>query len=76
MTGSVGHGFATKFNVVSITSSTGPLSLILVTTSTCGQIYQSRVHRKLGLWVQLLSFIASVTIPRVPMSAGLFQVSA
>ena len=68
----IGDGFATKFDALSLTSSTGSLSLILATTLTFGQKSQSLDIRKLELWVQLLSFEASAALPRVPVSAGLF----
>ena len=58
-----------------MTSLIVPFNFIFVITSTFDRKGQSLVLRKLGPWVQLLSFKASAAIPRVPVSAGLFSVS-
>ena len=46
-----------------------------VTISMLVPIHLSRNLRKLGSFVQLLSFEVSIAMPRVPVPAGFFPVS-
>ena len=74
MVGLISAGFATKLDAVTITSSTGPLGLVLMIISMFGRQGQSEVLRKLESWFQLLFFEAPAALFLVPVSAGMFPV--